>query len=1281
MNRQSTKTRDTFDSLGSPSFIGLLVTQWLTAINDNVFRWLVVGIAKDYFPGQPSMVLTYGLVVFVAPYLVLAAPAGWLADRFSKRNVIVWCKVLEIVVMILGVIAILVEDPVFLFAVVGLMGAQSALFAPSKLGQIPESLAPNKIPMANGFFGLASLTATIIGMWIGGALADYSRPMGRSHLEVTGSIIIGIAVIGTIASLFIRTIPAANPTRPFPYNALQQTIGDLLTLMRNKALFLVSLGVMFFWSLGALFQLVVDRYAEESGTFLESERTPLLVAVVLGVGIGNVAAGVISRGRIELGMLPIGLAGIVLFSFAISFVDTAIFNTGVTLNTPYILSILLFFMIGFSAGLFDVPVASYMQQRSPSETRGAILSANNFLTFSGMILVGAIFQVMTAPTQIGSFLSVPNTLIGEHAPLRVEELKILVDQDIKKLKAELDVAPKGIDVGSGLNPRDPNSWPKPLALVEKVEPKERNWILAKYLWDVLDLAKERKLTLNSFSYYEKYAELEQRKVIKAVFEQHRGPPRMTARHIFVAIALFCTGLGFVVLWLLPQATARFIISFIALRIARIEVRDFSNVSEGRAALLVCNQCSGLGKLLLQIVTGRRIVEVLWEEPRKKDWEYKWSRFWGLLPICGGPSNIQTGLAEARRKILDAGAIVVFPKIKPGEEPVYPAHTMKIVEGINAPYVPVLIEDGLPPSKTGPIQWISGLFASRKKPILIVLGEPQKLFNPTSESLRRQVQSLGAMPMSNPTDQFVPPAWQFLRSCKLRKSDWKLADSTGAKLTGNELLMRTMILRRLLNRHVLKADEKYVALLLPPSVPAVIANMVMGLDQRIAVNLNYTVSAEIMNKCIELCGIKHVLTSRKVMEKLDIKLNAEVFYLEDLKDKVTLSDKIAGAWASYVSSADGIARSLSLQNVQPDDVLTVIFTSGSTGVPKGVMLTNNNIATNVAAIQDKVKLNRNDTIVGILPFFHSFGYTVTLWGAMDLDIRAAYHFSPLDAKQVGKITKEHGGTVLLTTPTFLRSFLRRCTPEEFKSLQIVVAGAEKLPTELCDAFEEKFGVRPVEGYGTTELSPLVSVNVPPTRAPKDGRITAKEGTVGQPIQNVLARVTDVDTGAVLGKNQAGMLWISGPNVMKGYLHREDLTKEAVVDGWYKTGDVAEIDDDGFIRITGRMSRFSKIGGEMVPHIQVEEALNSIIGASEEEGLKAVVTSVPDEKKGERLIVVHTKLNKSIEELRQGLLGMGLPPIYVPGADSFLEIETIPVLGTGKLDLKGLKDVAMQRFGDK
>ena len=531
------------------------------------------------------------------------------------------------------------------------------------------------------------------------------------------------------------------------------------------------------------------------------------------------------------------------------------------------------------------------------------------------------------------------------------------------------------------------------------------------------------------------------------------------------------------------------------------------------------------------------------------------------------------------------------------------------------------------------------------------------------------------PQSGPWDWNLPEI--FIRRCREKGAATKVSDSSGIKLSGNDLLLRTLVLRRIFEREVLKPDERYVGVLLPPTVPGAVANFALGLSGRVAVNLNYTVSEAIINQCIEQAGIKNILTSRKVIEKLGIKPAANLIHLEDMKEHATIGDKLACVMMAKFLPMMFVSRSLGLNRLKSDDPLTVIFTSGSTGAPKGVPLSLLNVASNIQGFDQFIGVKGSDNFLGILPFFHSFGFTVTLWGAMTLPSSACYHFNPLEPRQIGKLVEANKSTVVLATPTFLRTYLRRIEPEQFKSVEVVVVGAEKMPLSLADAFEQKFGVRPTEGYGTTELSPVASVNVPPSRAKTaDKNAGCRDGSVGKPIPGVSARVVSLDDGKQLDTNVSGMIQVTGPNVMSGYLKQPELSAKVIKDSWYETGDVGYIDDDGFLFITGRQSRFSQIGGEMVPHIQIEEAIMSVLGESEDD-LCVGVTSVSDEKKGERLIVLHKAIQKSPSEILKELSAMGLPNLFLPSEDSFILVDAIPILGTGKLDLRGLQQMAKDK----
>jgi acyl-[acyl-carrier-protein]-phospholipid O-acyltransferase / long-chain-fatty-acid--[acyl-carrier-protein] ligase len=338
-----------------------------------------------------------------------------------------------------------------------------------------------------------------------------------------------------------------------------------------------------------------------------------------------------------------------------------------------------------------------------------------------------------------------------------------------------------------------------------------------------------------------------------------------------------------------------------------------------------------------------------------------------------------------------------------------------------------------------------------------------------------------------------------------------------------------------------------------------------------------------------------------------------------------------------------------------------------------MLTHANILSNLEALAQLYEPEPADCVLGVLPFFHSFGFTATIWFPLVRGLRVVYHPNPMDAREVGRMAREHGATFLLATPTFLQVYTRRCEPGDFGSLKLVIVGAEKLPARAAEAFEEKFGIEPLEGYGCTECSPIVAINAPDFRSRGFRQVAAKRGRIGHPIPGVSARIVDPQTFAPRAPGEEGLLMVKGPNVMKGYLGRPDLTAEVIRDGWYSTGDIARMEEDGFITITDRLSRFSKIGGEMVPHIKVEEALHGALGASEQ---VLAVTAVPDEKKGERLVVLHTLPAERIEELTAKLAGLGLPNLWLPRPESFHRVEAIPVLGTGKVDLRKVKGLAAE-----
>ena len=507
----------------------------------------------------------------------------------------------------------------------------------------------------------------------------------------------------------------------------------------------------------------------------------------------------------------------------------------------------------------------------------------------------------------------------------------------------------------------------------------------------------------------------------------------------------------------------------------------------------------------------------------------------------------------------------------------------------------------------------------------------------------------------------------------------MADSSGVELTYGSALTRAFALGRALAREL--GPEPYVGVMVPPSVPGAIVNIALVFLGKIPVNLNYSASQAVIDAAVDQCGIKRVVTSKKVVAKVKLTPKGTLIHLEDMPAKVGKLDKVLALAMAKVVPASMLGSSWpGLKGDDPGATATVIFTSGSTGDPKGVVLSHGNVLSNVHQMRTHLRLDPlKVSALGVLPFFHSFGFTVGIWTILLQGKKAVYHSNPLDAKIVGDLCEKHAITMLPCSPTFVRHYIQRCKPEQFAHLYHLVLGAEKLKPELAREIEEAIHIRPLEGYGTTEMAPICSVNVPFDIELPDGRTIPgnKPGTVGRPMPGTSIKTTHPETGEDLPRGAEGMLHVKGPQIMAGgYLDRPEATAKVLKDGWYTSGDLGYLDPDGFLVITGRLSRFSKIAGEMVPHEGVESALMAAAGVNEQ---AVAVTSVPDAKRGERLVVVHTAWEIPPAEVCKKLAATNLPRIWVPAAEDFLQVEAIPMLGSGKLDLRRLREIAAEGKG--
>jgi acyl-[acyl-carrier-protein]-phospholipid O-acyltransferase/long-chain-fatty-acid--[acyl-carrier-protein] ligase len=735
-------------------------------------------------------------------------------------------------------------------------------------------------------------------------------------------------------------------------------------------------------------------------------------------------------------------------------------------------------------------------------------------------------------------------------------------------------------------------------------------------------------------------------------------------------------------WLWPYGLVRLGLWLVTHSVYRLRVRGGEHLPARGGALLVCNHLSSLDCLLL-LATQRRFVRLVLFAGWAKRWGVRHLLRWaGVLTADDSSSarGLVRALRQAREALSRGELVCIFAegRVLPGglELPFHRGFE-RIARQSQAPIIPVCLDQvlgSLFSARGGRLSWRWPV--TLPYPVYITFGEPLPATMPAAE-VRQRLQLLSARCALDRAARRKPAHRQFVRVAARRPFLPCFRDSSqpDRRLNYSRALAGVMCAMKLFRP--LLGDAPMVAVWLPSSMGGALANITLAMLGKTAVNLNYTASPEAIRSALRQCGARHVITSRRFLErlKLDPGPGVELILFEDIAPRMTAWMRVT-RWLAVVLLPGWFLEYvvLRLGRHSLDDLATVIFSSGSTGEPKGIMLSHGNIAANIASMIQAVSISPRDRLMGVLPFFHSFGYTVTLWAPLQVGASVVYHADPRQAKEIGELCRQHGCTIYVSTATFLRFCLRKCEPDDFRSLRVLICGAEKLPPSLAEEFRRKFGVLPLEGYGCTELSPVAATNLPDVEVEGVRQIANKSGTVGQPLPGIAARVVHPETRQPVPIGDEGLLLIHGGNVMRGYLGRPELTREVVRDGWYVTGDMARLDADGFLTLTGRLSRFAKCGGEMVPLEKIEEVLHDILGTSER---VCAVTCVPDESRGERLVVLYLLQDGlQVRLWCQQLSTRGLPNLWIPAERDFFAVPELPVLGSGKLNLQGVKEMAVE-----
>ncbi len=1131
------------------SFWALIAAQCQVFLNDNAAKLMLMVLAIKVLPPDESKLAKSVLAVLIIFPLVLLAPfAGWLADRFSKRDVLYYAQWMQFVVMIFLTFGLLLHSLAVAILCLLLLGIQCAIFAPTKQAIIKEIVGTRKLSTAVGWVEASAIASILLGNLAGGRFfdANYRHPGDYWHAGIMTALALCIlAGVGVLICKMIERTPS-HSMQPFRVNLFWQHFVQMREVLADRPTRLCILGNAYFYALaGALFLslLEVSDNLAKIGPGMATMAGTFMTLLGVGVILGNFLVSKLTKHQVELGLIPIGTFGLICSLLALGFINPA--------NRAFS-SILI--LLGLSGALFVVPLNAYLQENVDPTRRGRILSVNNLvLNLAGTCLIFVQFVL--------------------------------------------------------------SSWLK-----------------------------------------------------------------LSPSHQFLVYAIPSSFITAYVILLLPENLLRFSMSLPTRLIYRVLGEGAGKIPVTGGVLLLPNHISYIDAIILQLACPRPIRFLIDDTIYRSRWIN-----WGLkllrtIPIS---SKRAKSAIDAATEALKAGEVVcIFPegaltrtatliKLNRGYE--------LIARKAQVPIVLVWLEN-----LWGSVFSFYGGIYFWKLPralhyhVWVYFGSPMTAEEATQDRVRRDFYDLSEHAFSARPELRFHVGRKVFRVLKRKFFHTIITDAYqgGKSLKGGTLLAVSLLFSFWLKRNV---PEKRVGIILPPGLGATIANLACVLADKTAVNFNFTAGRAANESAIKQSGVKSIISAQQVIEKFkDFPWPKEAQHRIDLS--TTLKQlpkwKIVLWQLTLLSLPVILSRWIAgIPRYGDHEEVALLFTSGSAGDPKGVVISHRNLLANTAQIGSIFASINLKSILGSLPVFHSFGFTVMLWWPLFGGPRVTTYANPLETQKLLEIISENKLELLVTTPTFLRSYLKKGKPDQLKSVKFVVTGAEKLPPSLAEEFYHRFGVTVCEGYGMTEATPVVSTNLPdilPSRFNPDGILGRKIGSVGRLLPGLSPRITDPETDAEKSIFESGMLWLRGSNIFDGYLNDPSRTNDVLKDGWYRTGDIARLDQDGFLYIEGRLSRFSKIGGEMVPHGTVEQ---KIMEAKKElfarENAGFIVVGIPDEAKGEALVILSTE-PIDLHELRPQLIALGLPNLWIP--KSVKIVETIPLLATGKIDLKACEKLA-------
>ena len=1138
------------DFFKSRRFLPLFTTQFFGAFNDNFFKTaltvlIVYSLATTKEEGQ--ILASVGTGLFILPYILFSSLAGQLADKFEKRFQFCTIKGCEIAIMAAGSWALIEGNIEALLIVLFLMGMHSTFFSPLKYSILPDHLRDKELLAGNATLEAGTFIAILAGMLAGSQLVRMANGP-----EIVSILLLAIASAGFASSFFIPRTPAPSPDLVLSFNPLTQTRELLRQAASNHSIWLIILGVSWFWLVGAVTLSQIPALAKNVLNADQGVLSVFLALFSIGIGVGSVLCSRILKGEISARIVPFGALGMAVAGgdlfVAIFFHRPDAFLSSETLvgfttfiADPFGWRIMAdLFLFAIFGGFFVVPLNTMLQARSEPARRARIIAANN--------IVNAIFMVAGSVIAAGI-----------------------------------------IAAGGGLS------------------------------------------------------------------------------MVFLALALGNLLAAIIICQILPESTLKYLLSSIIKRLFRVQLQGFENLSfdppePGQPGkVFIANHVSFLDAAFIVLFSPARMTFAIDTLMAQKWWVRP---FLNLVDTVAVDPTNPLSIKHLVRLTQSGKNCMIFPEGRltqtGGLMKIYDGPAM-VADRANAEIVMIYI-NGL---QFTPYTRLNGKLPVHWFPQTTLTAYPPKklVIDPKFMGKRRRQEASRALyvEMSNAifrsSENLEASLWRTLLKAASTYGEKRpiLEDIERKPISYARLIQGSVVLGRKFAQFT--ETKETVGVLLPSSVGFAVTFFALQAIGRLPAILNFSTGAANMVRACQTTNVKTVLTSRRFIEKgkmqpvidaLENNAGIKVVYLEDVRARINLADKIAGLFARR------IAKSLPQPGV--GDPAVILFTSGSEGTPKGVVLSHRNIIANCNQLHAHVDFTTADSVFNPLPVFHSLGLTGGLLLLTFYGVKTFLYPSPLHYKIVSELVYDTASTVLFSTDTFLAGYARVANPYDFRSLRFIIAGAERIKEETRRVWSDRFGVRILEGYGATEASPVIAVN---------NNLYFKAGTVGLMLPGVESRLDPVE-----GVKEGGRLFIRGPNILLGYIKDDApgiIQTATSPDGWYDTGDIVIISEDGFVSIAGRLKRFAKIGGEMISLPAIEDAMTALWP-----GERHAIVAVPDAKKGEQLIALTTKEDGDRADLSAHIRKNGFSELSVP--KTLKTVAAIPLLGNGKIDYPACLELA-------